>query len=245
MYINRIFQNDVNLNLWSIDFLNTTGGTAAADFGLTAAQVQAFADLQADYAEKLAKCTNVEARSQVAVVAKNTSKSLLVALARQLVDVCDAWPMMTNDKRVLLRIPLRTTTRTPAKLPTLPPQVAATLTGSESMRLTVRNPGDPDRRAKPKGVASVVVQVCFEDDGVQPTTPAMDWPTYLISGKADVDLFFANMPAGKTAWFVCSWLSTRNERGPVSAKLSVRLPGTGFAQRPATAAQDPAMKIAA
>ncbi len=102
----------------------------------------------------MAKVTNVGTRTRADVAAKDTAKAELTTVARATVDLCHAWPNMTNEKRTTLQIPVRSTSRTPSPVPATAPQVMAAITSAISICVSARNVEDTTRRAKPAGVSS-------------------------------------------------------------------------------------------
>ncbi len=120
--------------------------------------------------------------------------------------------------------------------------MATFLTGNTSLRIEVRDPAAPDRRTKPKHVRLVEVHT-FE--GPEPIGNVADWPLETLSGRMTIDTFLPDLWKESTVWVSCCFVSTCNERGPMSKPVSVRLPGTGVRPVAASATDGTPMKIAA
>jgi hypothetical protein len=244
MTYEQMLRREAALLTWSGEFARTIAA-APTDYGLSVEEATAYGTTQTRFADAYAAWHNPATHTPVNRALKDEAKTTLVNSTRSLVDVCQAWPQMTDAKREALKIPVRDRRPTAVTLPAAAPTTTTMLTGPESLRVIVRDAADENRRAKPRGVKSVVVLVSFTSEGKEPTLPVDQWPVAQISGKTTVDLMWPNMPADQTAWVACYWLSTRSTRGPISQAQSIRLPGSRTAKRAATETTEPSMKIAA
>ena len=174
--------------------------------------------------------------------AKDIAKRALTNSLADIVEQVYANKALSGEILEELSLSPRDRRPTPVPAPTVQPQVAAFLTGDASLRIEVRDPSTPDRRAKPRGVRVIEVHT-FE--GPEPVGDVGQWPLFRLSGRATIDGFFPQMFRETTVWVSCCYVSSRNERGPMSRPVSVRLPGTGNKPVAATQADQPPMKIAA
>ncbi len=235
----QMLQRDTGLLTWSADFFATTSGSEG-DYGLTAQQVAEFGTTQGKFAAAMAKVGNLGTRSAADVSAKNEAKKTLVNASRMLVEICQAWPQMTAEKRTRLQIPQRGGRPSPAPMPAAAPQASAVLTGPTSARFTARNAADAGRRRRPAGVRQLEIRSML---GSEPTGDPTAWAGTDLSGRTTFDFAWPGVWEATTVWLSCCWINGRNERGPMSPPISVRLAGTGI--RPAATAQGGGMKIAA
>ena len=230
----------------STDFARTIAADPGA-YGLPADDATVYQTTPTRFADARAAWENPATHTPIQRALKDEAKQTLINSTRTLVDVCQAWPQMTDPKREALKIPLRDREPTPAHLPVAAPTATTLLIGPEAVRVIARDPAEANRRARPKGVKSVVVLATFTGNGSEPTLPVDQGPVSTISGRKTADLMWSNMPTEQTAWIACYWLSTRNERGPISEPQSIRVPGSRLAVRAAkveTTHETP-MKIAA
>ena len=163
-----------------------------------------------------------------------------------MIGVINANPNVSDATRVRLGLKPRVGSLTPATVPAMPPMIELVLTGPTSARAFVRNPADPDRKAKPYGVQAIVVQSFFTT-GEKPPADMNRWALEPQQGRTTFDLFWPGLASPKAVWVTCHYVTTRNERGPSAEPASVVLPGTGLAAaevRQETTTESP-MKIAA
>ena len=247
MTMEQMLRREADALRWTGEFARTIGGESAPLYGLSADQAGEYQTTQQRFATAYADWHNPATHTPIQRALKDESLLRLRNVTASLVAVCEAWPQMTDAKREALKIPLRDRNTTAAVLPAAAPTATVVLTGPESVLVQVRNPAEPDRAAKPRGVKSVVVLVAFTSDGNEPAMATGQWPVCRISGKTTIDLMWPNMPADQTAWVACYWLSSRNQVGPISRPQSIRLPGSRAAVRAATSttSEEPTMKIAA
>lgn len=168
-------------------------------------------------------------RSTPRVQGKNTALTGLKAAAKPVVAILQSNPDVSDEQRVELGLKVRDRVPTPAAVPTSAPSVVAMLTGPQSARVIARNPLTPDSRAKPAGVGSVVVQAVQTTGGALPPADLSTWPIAQRSGRTTIDLYWPAMTGETTVWTSCYWVNTRQQRGPSSTPVSVRLPGSGVA----------------
>ncbi len=55
-----------------------------------------------------------------------------------------------------------------------------------------------------------------------------DWTLERLSGKTTINLIYPNLAGETTVWARCAYLNGRNETGPASPPVCVRLPGNGL-----------------
>jgi len=136
----------------------------------------------------------------------------------------------TIGDEVRTNLMLRIYDRTPTPTPVIgyAPMVELVLTSPTSLRAFVRDPGDPDRRAKPAGQRAILVLV-HENDGQAPPADAAAWRLYGQEARSTFDVFLPELNAPKAIWMRCAYVSNRNQNGPLSEAAKVVLPGTGLA----------------
>ena len=87
-----------------------------------------------------------------------------------------------------------------------------------------RDADSPSRKGKPAGMRQLAVATVFSEEQPGPTAA---WTQALLSGRTTVLLPFPNLRGAAVLWVTCWWVNSRNEPGPMSVPVCVRLSGTG------------------
>ena len=180
-------------------------------------------------------------------LAKDEAKKRLVNATADLAEQAYANRSLSDQVRQEIGLPPRDRRGTPAAPATEAPLVMGAVRGATGVTVIGRDAGDPSRRGKPAGMRQLAVATCFSDE-----QPGVDgpWEQARLSGRTTVNLDFPHLRRAAVLWVTCWWISSRNEPGPMSIPVAVRLSGTGAGmparegESTATAA-GPAMKIAA
>jgi hypothetical protein len=210
--------------------------------------VDAAGDLQSaarGYAAAFDVANAPQTQGRVATAAKNDALALVKLRAKPIMSAIELNAALGDELREQVGLRARDDSRSPAVVPALPPMVEAALTGPASMRVFVRQADEPDRRAKPKGVRSIVVFTHVNDGQVPPATAAA-WTLHSQQGRSNFDLNFGELASPKTFWVRCQYVTTRNETGPMSEAAKIVLPGYGLSSDALSSGNDASpMKIAA
>lgn len=240
------FRSDAEWNEWSLTVVPDIV-SAGVELELPEALVLALQAKHNVFKNAYGAAVAPDTRSGPKIEAKRDALRAFKSAVRPVIDIIQANPAVTNERRRELGLRVRRGTGTPSPVPATAPSVMTMLTGPQSIRVTVRDPAASDRRAKPAGVRQVGVYV---RRGATPGGPVADWPLDTLSGRTTVDLIWEDIALETTVWVSCCWLNSRSERGPFSPPRCVRLPGGAMqfeVQAAATPAEStgPAMKIAA
>ena len=196
------------------------------------------------FGERLAVARAPETQGKAATARKNDALESLKLACRRVVARIDGNLDLPDAERVRLGLKPFDRTPTPATAPARAPTLGLLLTGPTSVRALVRDPADPDRLAKPKGVRSIVVLAALTDEGEAPPSDPAAWTLLGQQGRSNFDLSWPELTAPKTVWVTCHWVTTRNEASPSAPPAKLVLPGNGLGPA-AKAAASPTMKIAA
>ena len=237
------FDTDDGWNVWGTSFAPQIALDPEV-LGITAAMAQAVTSAAALYSQKLQEARAPDTRSKPAIQAKRDALESLKQAVRPVVAILRTNENVSDETRVELGLKVADGTKTPVAVPATPPMVDVMPTGLLSARAVVRDPADPDRRAKPRGVKSILVRAMLTD-GPVPAEAVADWPVRSVESAADFDLAWPDLRQPATVWVACSWLTTRNEEGRPSTPVSTRLAGTGQATATAARTGEMPMKIAA
>ena len=126
-------------------------------------------------------------------------------------------------------------------VPTVAPAVSGGADGLTAVKLTIRDPRSPDRRARPAKVRQIAVLTHFGDSA---PTDINAWRQPIFSGRTDVRMDFPWLVGETKVWVTCAYVNSRNQFGPASAPVSIRVLGQP-ASATASEQGDPTLKIAA
>ena len=156
--------------------------------------------------------------------AKDSAKVLLVNATADIVEGAYANKTLTDQIRQELGLSPRERHGTPAPVATESPLVMGEITGPASVRIMGRDAESPSRKGKPFGMRQLAVATLFSDE--QPG-PGSAWNQAILSGRTTVSLAYPNLREAAVLWVTCWWVNSRNEMGPMSTPVCVRLSGTG------------------
>jgi len=208
--------SDAYFDAWQKNFVDYIVANAAA-LNITPAQVTSLQSQQTDWGVKFPNSNARQAEANSAVQGKNDSRSLYQDLIRSFVNIMQSSPEVTDAQRQALGITVRSTTRTAVGPPTSKP--VATVDTTQRLRHTINFVDEltPTSRAKPDGVQGCEIWTKVGD-------PAPAGPSevhYLaLDTRTPYVVTFDTPDAGKTAYYMLRWISTRGETGPWSATIS-------------------------
>jgi hypothetical protein len=208
--------SDADFDAWTRNFVDNVVADAAA-LGLSPAQVTSLQGGQADWGAKYPASNAAQAAMNSAVQAKNDSRSGYEDLVRSLANIIQSSPQVTDTQRQSLGLNVRSTTRTAAGAPTSKP--VATIDTSQRLRHTINFVDElsPTRRAKPDGAQGCEIWIKVGDPA--PAGPK-DVHYLALDTRTPYTVEFDASDAGKTAYYMLRWISTRAEPGPWSATVS-------------------------
>jgi len=126
-------------------------------------------------------------------------------------------PQVTDAQRQSLGLNVRSTTRTAVGAPTSRP--VATIDTSHRLRHTINFVDEltPTSRAKPDGTQGCEIWMKVGDP---PPAGPNDVRYLALDTRTPYTVDFEASDAGKTAYYMLRWTSTRSEAGPWSATVS-------------------------
>jgi hypothetical protein len=201
---------------WSTNF-NDLISLSPESYGLTAAQATNYATLHTTFANAYAVAHGSN-RGPVATQTKNTAKRALIADARGLVRIIQAFPGTTDTMRVQLQVNVPDEEPTPIPPPSTAPILSIVRTVNRVVTVRLRDSEDTDRRGKPHGVSGASIFVFI---GETPPADPLQWSFLLNTSLTDLDIPFAStVPGGSTVWLAAFWFNPRKQSGPASTAVS-------------------------
>ena len=200
------------LKAWSPNFAAKLSATPTA-VGCTAADATAYAALNTDFMARVATQEDPATRTDVTTEALRTSRIALLAKARQLCKIINAYPGTTNTLRVSFGLHVRDVVPTPVPVPLTRPQLSIDPFGN----LRIVDETTPDRRGKPTGVFAAVV---YSKIGPATDPDPVDANEARFAGVATRGKFpipLAPGSTGQTLWVMAQWINDKGQPGPISA----------------------------
>lgn len=215
--------NDSKLRAWADNF-STKITAQPVSYGLVAAQATAFAAVMATFDAALSVATTPATRTRGAIAAKDAAKKTMMANARDLARIINAFPSITNQQRIDLGLTPRSDTISPVPVPV--PQESPVLevvsANGYNMRLKLRSV-DSNRRGKPPGVDGATI---FSFVGSAPPTDIAKWK---YEGSTSITLFDMAFPptveGGSQVWLTAFWYNPRKQSGPACTPISAYIAG--------------------
>lgn len=205
-------RREADLRMWSINFASKISADPAA-YGLTVAQAAEYQVAQSAYAAAYAVAKSPVTRSPSNVGLKNLMREELIRQTRVLVEICQAWPGMTDAKRISLGITVRRQSRTRTPRPRTAPTVHVTAVDGRLLKLKLREPGS-DRRGKPATVGSARLYTYVGEE--EPTT-LEGFRFHGSTGRTDTQVVLpASVLPGSKVWVSACWVNTAGKPGPAS-----------------------------
>ena len=212
---------EADLVNWTANFSSVIEANPSA-YGLTAEQATAYLSAMEAYQSAYNTARNPSTRTPAAIETKNTFKAQLLVLTREFVNICQAYPDMTNNRRVQLGITVRNYEPTPVPIPTTPPQIDLLAAIGHTFKLRLHN-GESTRRSKPTGVQGATV---FSYVGEVPPADLSDWKFEGSTTRTAVDVKIPGTVApGTKVWLTAFWYNRRAESGPACTPIAS---GVGF-----------------
>ncbi len=208
--------SDADFDAWLKNFVDNVAENAAA-LGATPAQVTSLQAVKTDWDTKYPASITAQATAASAVQAKSDSRGAAEDFVRPFVSMLQANTAVTDAQRQALGITVRLKTRTAAGAPNSKP--VASIDTSQRLRHTISFVDEltPTSRAKPDGAQGCEIWMKVGDPA--PSGPndvhylALDTRTPYVTD-------FEAGDAGKTAYYMLRWISTRGETGPWSQTVS-------------------------
>ena len=194
-----------------------------ASLGLTQAQSNALAAVAIAWGYAWVAYGNADVAMQMATTDKDLKRSIFEALIRELAQIIQNNPAITDVQRTAAGLPIYKTTKTPVSAPNSVP-VLTKVDGSTRglLRLFFADEHTLASKAKPAGTRGCEIRE--QIGGTAPVNPeAMAF--LAIVSRAPFRVEFEAEDIGKTVYLAFRWHSTRSEEGPWSKIYSAMIPG--------------------
>ena len=202
-----------------LEYTGTLGRKVAVspdNFGVPAKQSSDYLALWDAFNLAYQKTVDRETRSPASTTAKETARKALLAATRSIIDVMQAWPAMTDNKRSQLGITIRDRTPTPVPPPTEPPVLE--VIGVDGHAITVKIKRTGTGRGRPAGAAFATLMSYV---GETWSSDERDWHTEGNTTRAVTTLVLPqSVLPGTKVWLSATWSNPRAQTGPAAEPVS-------------------------
>ena len=213
--------NDAELLGWAQSFGAKITSTPLV-YGLSAAQATAFNALLATYSASVAALQDPNTRTRPAFAGRDAARSALKAEARELARVVNAFPSITNEQRLELRLNPRTGEITPINPPTECPVLEVVSVMNRTVKVKLRALG-AEGAGKPAGVDGATL---FSFVGAAPPADINDWKFQGSTTRTSFDIDFPpTVAGGAQVWLTAFWFNPPSQSGPACIPVSTYLAG--------------------
>ena len=216
---------EADLLTWSVNF-NTLINADPVIYGLTLPQAAAYTEKHDAYAAAYQTAADPSTRTPSSIVAKREAKAALVAEARALAKIIQAFPGTTDTMRSNLGLTVHDVDPSPVPPPTHSPEIDIVSAVMRTVKLRLHNDTSLGTRGKPQGVKGALV---FSYVGPLPPAPEDThlWKFETNTTRTSVEVEFpSTVASGATVWFTAFWYNPRGESGPATPPVSAQIPGS-------------------
>jgi hypothetical protein len=191
-------------------------------FGMPAQAMQNLMTLHADYTAKLKLANDPATRTKVTVGAKNTAEKALKKALRESVKAWMAFnPLVTDDDRNRLGLPIYKTTHTPAPVAEEAPDME--FHSPEIRREDVHFYAKGQKKGSAKPAGQHGVEACY-GVGDRPATQIEELIHSTFDTDSPLKIHFTDADRGKVLSIALRWENTRGAKGPWSDIRTVIIP---------------------
>ena len=166
------------------------------------------------FAEAYRVVSDPGTRTIPAIVGKDAAKAALLRRTRGLSKIVRGTNFVTDAQRIELGLRPRATPSRVARPATAPWVNVVEVRGSR-VRIRLKDPASPTRKAKARGITGATI---FTHVGDQPPSRREDWRYYGGTSRTETQVNFGSrMRPGEKVWIICQWNNRRSEAGPLSA----------------------------
>ncbi|MEZ6059260.1 MAG: hypothetical protein R3C19_02750 [Planctomycetaceae bacterium] len=191
------------------------------DYHVGSARTVRLKTLAAAYDEKYSAHLAAQDAARAATSEKDAAQDALLEELSSISRLVKGNDEVTNASLERLGLQPRSNSRTPVPRPSEYPLADVINTACLEHTLTIINPENGTRRAKPYGVVGCEIYVA-----VSPSIPTRDSAYRLaaLATRGTEVITFADSEGGQPAHYRLRWINTRGEAGPFSPVFSATVP---------------------
>jgi hypothetical protein len=211
---------DYKFLLWTNNFLSHL--TPLLDvLAFPPAQLELLQALRATFAAALDAVEDPSTRTKSKVKAKNDARKALEQTLRQNVKLYVAYnPVLTNEQRELLGVPVYDKTRTPIPTPTTVPEFRIDWKGVGELKIIFKDAG-AESKGRPYGINGAVL--IYDVLPEPPVGPSALTRSVLVTRSPYV-LKFPEEEGGRRAYITLCWQNNKGQKGPWAMIQAATIP---------------------
>jgi hypothetical protein len=211
---------DPDFHNWVVPF-SAYVATNAADLDLDPTDVTPLTDAVTTWKTAYPAHKTASGSAVAAKTIKDQARASVEGIARPLIQQLQASPKVTDAQRNSMKINVRSTTRTPASVPTTEPMATVDTSHRLQHIISYRDTGSSSKK-KPAGVA--YCEIWAKVGAPAPTDESQ--LTYLGNASKTPQMEeYTGAQAGQTVWYWLRWVNTRGDKGPWSEPVSATIAG--------------------
>lgn len=184
--------------------------SSPAAVGLSVGQAESYATAQGEYATRLAASQAPETRGVSTCFAMRTARATLVVLTRQFVRIVQSCPLVSDQQRVDMDIPVPKTHLTRGPAPALGPTLTVENVKGRTFTYRVSDAARPTSRARPANAVAVTIMTYAGD--VPPPEGDPGWVYQVVATRNPVTVVLGDdVLPGTKVWAVAFWNGTRGQ----------------------------------
>jgi hypothetical protein len=204
---------------WMFNNASYVSANAAA-LGVGTSRATLYTDLVDTFRSSLDAHLVAQDAARAATLSKDDARAAAQSAAREIAQIIQTNPAVTDQQRASAGLPVHDDSRTPVPPPTAVP--VFTVDTGERWKHTIRiGFGEGVSRAKPAGVRGYEVYSL-----VGSATPPADLSAcnYVMTAtKGSFTIPYTGTDLGKMAWYIIRCVNTTGERGPVSETVGATI----------------------
>lgn len=210
-----------DLRNFSVNFNSKINADPEA-FGLTREQATEYNVLHNEFMAIFALANAPSTRTPTAIQAKKTATIALRKKARQLAGIIRAWPGITDTKKAVLGLTIRTAggRQRPFPPPRSAPLMSVQYVNGSQVSIRLRDADAPTRRGRPVGVNGATLM--FHTGDTPPPARMSEWSFLRLVSRTTLTVSLpTRLHAGAKVWLVAAWQNPRAQLGPFAQPVSV------------------------
>jgi hypothetical protein len=218
-------KKDALLVAWGSNF-DTKGTANPTTYNLTAGEMTSFHTAYQAFVSAYNAVVDARAagaRSKLLTNTKDTAKTALLTLGRELYSFVQDSTSVTDANKADIGVVVKKINPTPIPPPAVKPGMDLVSVTGRTVRVNIHDSASSSKKGKPAG--AIGSNVYSFAGATYPTDPA----AWQFEGQATRNIFDVTFPdtvaGGSQVWICATWYTRRGETGPISTPLTTFLQG--------------------
>lgn len=214
-------RTDSGFREWAEAFSSTLNESPET-YMLVPAQTQAIVAAVDDFVSKYVLTTKDATRTKITVAAKDDARSVAETMCREIASLIKENLGISDEAKIAAGVRPLNPSRDPIFCPQTSPILTILGNTPGSQTIIFKDPTQPEKKAKPFGALALQLFLAVtEGDNPAPLSEAKFHGLYMSSNRISVE--FGQNDDGKLATFYARWCGRREEVGPWSLPVALRI----------------------